>query len=122
MPAASLPAPSGPMPGASWISRPTPWPSPWEKCSACPAAAITSREAESTATTAAPAARAAPPAARAAAPPPPARGRRPGRRGGPPGGRGGRPQLVDLALPVGDVAEHQRAGHGGVVAVDGRAE
>src|SRR3954454_21974608 len=63
MPLARLPAPRGPMPGASWISRPTPWPSPWGKCSPCPAATITSREAASTATTSAPTARAARPAA-----------------------------------------------------------
>ena len=63
MPAARVPAPSGPMPGASWISSPTPCPRPWVKWSPWPAAAMTSRDAASTATTSAPTASAARPAA-----------------------------------------------------------
>src|SRR4028118_2023643 len=108
MPAASLPAPSGPMPGASWISRPTPWPSPWEKCSACPAAATTSRQAE------APTPARAPPVGEGLGVP--GRGDHvagggvddddvgPDRQRRPPGRLGCRHQLVDLALRVGDVA------------------
>ena len=42
--------------GASWISRPTPWPVPWRKASAQPASSMTARQASSTALPSTPAA------------------------------------------------------------------
>ena len=87
------------MPGASWISRPTPWPRPCVKCSPCPAVGDDL-----------------------------AGGRvdgddvRADRQRRPAGGLRGGDQLVDLPLPVGGVPEDDGAGHVGVVAVDGRAE
>ena len=87
------------MPGASWISRPTPCPSPCVKCSPWPAVCdhLARRRVDRDDVGA-------------------DRQRRPAGR------LRGRDQVVDLPLPVGGVPEHQGAGHVGVVAVDGRAE
>src|SRR5674536_169647 len=57
--AASTPVAVVPSVGASWISRPTPWPSPCGNCSPYPAVTIMSRAAASTAWTSAPTASAA---------------------------------------------------------------
>src|SRR3954471_18165676 len=109
MPADSLPSPVLARAGASWISRPTPWPRPCRNSSPRPARSTTPRAAASTALTSASTRSAAPPAAAPPPPPPP----RPLRA---------RDELVELLLPVGRGAEHERARHVGVVAVDERAE
>ena len=52
---------SGATRGASWMSRPTPWPVPWVKASPQPASSMTSRQAASTSLAATPARTAATP-------------------------------------------------------------
>ena len=85
--------------GASWMRRPTPWPVPWVKRSPQPAAVMNDRQAASTSL-----------AAHAVAH----------------GGHAARLSLGDereqLGLLGRRLPQHRRAGHVGVVAVDGGAE